>query len=54
MTNEQKRERLRAAIDDLRGLVSCYERFYPRRVFYDSRHDSFRYIGKAHDYTSAM
>ncbi len=53
MTKEL-RMRKRAALDDLRKVVECYEVFVPRRVFYDCRMDSFRYIGKAHDYTSAM
>lgn len=51
---QTKEMRKRAALNDLRGIVECYERFTPRRVFYDSRCDAFRYIGKAHDYTSAM
>ena len=45
--------RRQAAVDDLRKLVICYERFVPSRFFYDSARDSFRYIGRAYDYTSA-
>lgn len=45
--------RRQAAIEDLRGLVGLHERFVASRVFYDPAHDSFRYIGRAYDYTSA-
>lgn len=54
MNAKEMMARKRAAIDDLKGLVSIYEKFVPRRVFYDEERDSFRYIGRAYDYTSAL
>lgn len=44
--------RRQAAVEDLRKLVSIHERFVASRVFYDSARDSFRYIGRAYNYTS--
>lgn len=54
MNAKEMMARKRAAILDLKGIVECYERFNARRVFYDERMDSFRYIGRAYDYTSAL
>ncbi len=44
--------RRQEAIEDLKNLVSIYERFRPSKVFYDKSRDAFRYIGVAYDYTS--